>query len=119
MSKKITKKDNYLELIPVKNDKFNSRISEESIVSIIIKRDGFVDKLVRPFAKTPKEMVIDLDRIGSFIWNTIDGKKDIEEISRLVENHFGEEIQPLIQRLGKYINLLRNNSFITLEKVSE
>lgn len=118
MSKKITKNDNYLELIPVRNKKFNFKTSDQGMVSIIIERDGILDKVVRLFAKTPKEMVIDLDEIGSFVWLNIDGSKNIEAISQIVETEFGEKIQPLIQRFGKYINLLRNNDFITLEKVS-
>ncbi|MDK2919061.1 MAG: hypothetical protein PWQ37_1794 [Candidatus Petromonas sp.] len=119
MAKKIKKDDNFLELVPVKKESQEWKINEEGLVQIIIPRDGVLDKIVRVFFKTPKVMKIDLDELGSFVWESIDGKKNVREIAQLIKDEFGEKAEPLYERLGTYINILRNNKFITLKKVRD
>lgn len=115
MNKKIRKNDNFLELIPVKNSSQKWIINDKQLVRIIIPRDGILDKIVRVFFKTPKEMKIDLDELGSIVWLAIDGKRNIRDIACIVKEKCGEKAEPLYERLGTYINILRNNKFITLE----
>ncbi len=119
MNKKINKNDNFLELVPKKTEKYEWEMSEDGLVRIIIPREGLLDKAVRIFFKTPKVMKIDLDSYGSFIWNNIDGSKNIEEIANILSRKFGKDVEPLYDRIGTYINILRNNKFITVEKVSD
>ena len=116
MGKKIDKNDNFLELIPVRSDKISWETIDENLVQIIIPREGILDKIVRTFFKTPKVMRIDLDEQGSCVWNSIDGKRNIDEIGKILKDTFGKDAEPLYQRLGTYINILRNNKFISLEK---
>lgn len=119
MGRKIEKDDNFLELIPVRNELQDWEVNEEGLVQIIIPREGILDKVVRVFFKTPKVMRIDLDLMGSSVWNAIDGKRDVKEIAGILRDKFGKEAEPLYERLGTYINILRNNKFITLEKVRD
>lgn len=116
MGNKIDKSDNFLELIPIRSDKVTWEIDDEFLVQIIVPREGKLDKIVRAFFKTPKVMRIDLDGQGSCVWNSIDGKRTVDEIGIILKEKFGKEAEPLYQRLGTYINILRNNKFINLEK---
>lgn len=119
MGRKIKKTDNFLELVPMVRGSQDWVEKEDGLVQIVIPREGILDKIVRMFFKTPKAMKIDLDELGSCVWREIDGKKDIEEIGNIMKNEFGENAEPVYERLGTYINLLRNNKFITLEKVRD
>ncbi|SHJ78214.1 PqqD family protein [Tepidibacter formicigenes] len=119
MSKKIKKNDNFLELVPFKNKNQKWKLNDQGLVQIIIPREGILDKIVRVFFKTPKVMKIDLDLQGSCVWKAIDGERNIEEIGNILKNEFGKNAEPIYERLGTYINILRNNKFITLEKVSD
>lgn len=119
MKNKIKKQDNFLELIPVIKEGQDWKIKEDGCVQILIPREGLVDKLVRLFVKTPKVMKIDLDDVGSYVWKSIDGKRNIGEIGDILKAEFGEKAEPLYERLGTYINILRNNKFITLEKARD
>lgn len=119
MGKKIKKEDNFLELIPKKNAKYQWIEKEDGLVQVIIPRDKILDKIIRKFFKTPDHFKIDLDRIGSFILKNIDGKNNVEEIGKLLKKQFGQEIEPLYERLVTYINILRNNKFIILERVGD
>jgi len=113
---KIQKKDNFLKLIPVKNPNQKWQVNDEDNVQMIIPRMGFLDRFVRLFKKTPTRVFVDLDAIGSFVWRAIDNTKNIATIADELENQFGSEIKPVYERLGLYINILRNNHWITLEK---
>lgn len=118
MAKKLTNQDNFLDLIPVKSEKIKWITVENEIVQIQIDRNSWLDRAVRVLFKTPTMMKIDLDQYGSYIWTAIDGKKSIENIADEFKLAFGEEVEPLYERLGSYINILRNNAFIKLEKKS-
>lgn len=119
MGKKIKKHDNFLELIPIRRESQKWEINEQGLVQIIIPRSGILDKIVRMFFKTPKVTRIDLDSIGSSVWNDVDGKRSVGEIGENLRNKFGEDAEPLYERLGTYINILRNNKFIILEKARD
>lgn len=112
--RKIKKDDNFLSLVPVKNPNQEWRLESSDKVQIIIPRMSLMDRLVRLVKKTPETMVIDLDSIGSFVWNAIDDVKDIGTIAEELHDAFGTEVEPIYERLGLYINILRNNKWITL-----
>ena len=118
MAKKLTNQDNFLDLIPVKSEKIRWITLEDEIVQIQIDRNSWLDRAVRVLFKTPTMMKIDLDQYGSYIWTAIDGQKNIETIANGFKKAFGDEVEPLYERLGSYVNILRNNAFIKLEKES-
>lgn len=113
---KIKKNDNFLELIPIKSKKIQWTELEDGNIQIVIDRKGLLDKVVRRFFNTPEAMRIDLDKYGSCIWKAIDDKRTIEAVGNILKDQYGEEVEPFLERYGTYINILRNNHFITLEK---
>jgi len=113
---KIHKKDNYLDLIPIRTNKMKWHEDQDGFIHIEIPRKDPIDRLVRLFKKTPEQMRVDLDEVGSQAWKYMDGKRSIGEICDLMTEQFGETVDPVIERVGTYINILRNNKFITLEK---
>lgn len=119
MSNKIKKTDNYLELVPRRSDRYTWTENKDGIVRIIIPRDKPLDRIVRAFFKTPENMKIDLDSYGSAVWKAIDGKRNVGEVGDCMKTAFGDSIEPLYERLGTFINQLRNNKFITLTKVDD
>ena len=49
------------------------------------------------------------------MWPIIDGEKDITEIGKLVDGHFGEKAHPLYERLAKYFQILESYGFISFK----
>lgn len=117
MSKRIKKNDNFLEFIPKKNPNYQWIQKEDGLLQVTVPRDKWLDKVVRAIFKTPEQFTIDLDSFGSFVLKSINGENNVEEIGILLKEKFGEEIEPLYERLVTYINTLRENKFIILEKV--
>lgn len=106
------KKENYLDYIPKKSKEIDWREKENGLTQIIIYRDSLFDKLIRKLFFTPEKYKVDLDDLGSFVWNLIDGEMSIYEISILVKDEFGEAAEPLYERLIQYMKILKNNKFI-------
>lgn len=119
MAIRVRSKKNLLDFIPVKSNstKFESTINKSNNIRIIIHRNSILDRFIRKFIKkTPLTFNVDLDDYGSFIYNSIDGTKTIYEIGNEVKEHFGDEVEPLYERLGAFCNLLKNNDFIYFKK---
>ena len=81
-------------------------------MEILRKNRGLFNRIAQIFFRKPKISRIELDTFGSFIWKQIDGKKDVYQIGRLVKDKFGEEAEPLYERLAKFLHILRSNDFI-------
>lgn len=56
---------------------------------------------------------IRLDDVGSFVWLHLDGGTDVRELAELVRAEFGDRVEPVGQRLGQLIRLLRRERFVS------
>lgn len=104
--------ENYLERIPVRSDNLPWKTDENGFVTVEVENKGAMNKIAQKFFKKPKISYIHLDKNGSFIWPLIDGEKSILEIGKYVEKEFGEEANPLYERLAQFFRILENNNFI-------
>ncbi|SHJ98394.1 PqqD family protein [Tepidibacter formicigenes] len=110
------KKDsNLLDYIPIKNEKYTWKERENGLISIIVKREGKIDKLMQKIFNTPKRTIIDLDETGSLVWKNIDGKKSVEEIGSILKKYSNSN-DSVYERLAQYIQILSNNNFIIFKK---
>ena len=106
------KKDNFLDYIPKHNSLFPFAENGDGNVEIMRKNRGLFNRIAQICFRKPKVSKIELDRFGSFIWQQIDGQKDVYQIGRLVKDKFGEDAEPLYERLSKFLHILRSNVFI-------
>ena len=107
------KQENYLEYIPVISEK-NTWSVQDGKVTVHMVHRGFYAWIAQKFFHRPRVSHIDLDRMGSFIFQRIDGMRTVGELALLVKAEFGQEAEPLYDRLVKYMQILRNNHFILL-----
>lgn len=73
-------------------------------------------KYLLPRLKKP-HYKIKLDEIGSFTWNLCDGKNTVKEIGLLLKEEFGEQVEPLYERLALFFQNLEKNRFITFKNL--
>ena len=106
------KQENYLELIQKIPEKYAYTVGDDGIVTLHIENKGVFNKIAQKFFKKPKVSYVHLDEMGSFIWPVMDGKKDITEIGKLVDEKFGETAHPLYERLAKYFQILDSYGFV-------
>lgn len=106
--------ENYLEKIPAHKLNLSWSQDESGMVTLQRENKGIANRIAQVIIKKPKVSFIHLEKFGSFIWLQIDGKRDITEIGTLVKEQFGDEAEPLYERLCQYIKVLDSNGFITI-----
>lgn len=106
------KQENYLDYVPVISEKNSWDVTENGIVTIHMVHRGFYAWIAQRFFRRPRVSHIDLDTMGSFIFQRIDGQRTVGQLAQLVKSEFGASAEPLYDRLVKYLQILRNNGFI-------
>ena len=102
---------NLLELIPVRALKWEK--SEEGLV-VLLKpkfKSPVLTKYLLPRMKNPY-FRIKLDFIGSFMWNACDGRRNVQEIGKMLGKEFAEKAEPVFDRLALFLQSLEKNRFI-------
>ena len=105
--------ENYLERIPVRSKNLGYSTDENGIVTLSMENTGLFNRIAQKLFKRPRVSYIHLDETGSFIWPLLDGKKSIYELGVLVKEHFGENAEPLYERLSKYLAIMHSYGFIS------
>lgn len=55
---------------------------------------------------------IRLDEVGSFAWLHLDGDRTVSEVGELMRSEFGDRVEPVEDRLGHLVQVMRNEGFI-------
>ena len=111
MKKKKTS-ENYLEKVPVRPENIAWKQDENGIVTLEIKNKGIANRIAQKLLKKPKISYIHLDENGSFVWQIMDGEKNIVELGKEVKAKFGEKSNPLYERLAKFFQILDSYGFV-------
>lgn len=109
-----TKTDNYLEYKTVIVCQYE--IAANGDVTILQENRGVMKWLTQKLLSKPKTSQIHLDKMGNYIWPLMDGNRSIMDIAGMVKEHFGEEAEPLYDRLVQYIRTLESYGFISVNK---
>ena len=108
---KKSKEQNFLDLCPIHSPDIEWTQTDGK-VTLEIKNTGFFNRLAQRFFNKPAISYIHLDELGSFVWPLIDGKKDIFTLGKCVKEHFGDEAEPLYERLIKFFQILKSYNFV-------
>ncbi len=108
-------KDNFLDYIPRHNSLFPFRENAEGAVEVQVENKGLWNRLFQRVLKKPKYTYITLAGMGSFIWNSMDGVRTVYDIGQLVKEKYGEDAEPLYERLCPYIQNLHKMHFVVYE----
>ncbi len=104
---------NLLDLTPRREVQWEER--EDGLVTLVrvkpVVRDFRSLRRWVSFMMAPPR--IRLDEVGSFAWLNMDGDADVRELVQRVRDEFGESAEPVAQRLGQFVRLLRREQFVT------
>ncbi|WP_051931945.1 PqqD family protein [Clostridium sp. KNHs214] len=112
MKRKVEKKNAVL-MTPYKNPEIQWE-RKENLITLVINRNKAFDKVMQKIFKSPKSVNIELDELGSFVWEKCDGVSNIKDICESLEKRFGKEADPAMERLLTYIKILINNNLIKM-----
>ena len=109
---KSLKNDNFLEKVPRLNDEIEYKTDEDGKITLTVKNKGFFNYLSQKLFFSPEKSYIHLDELGSYCIGCTDGKKNIIEIGEMVKEKFGDDAQPLYERLSKFYQIMDSYKFI-------
>lgn len=104
--------ENFLERKPMRKQEIHWTKNDEGSVTLEIENRGVANKLAQWLLHKPKVSYIHLDEIGSFIWPLLDGKQNLIEIGEKLTKAFGEQCNPVYERLAEYIRILDSYQLI-------
>lgn len=113
MKTKEQKPANLLEMIPVRNIKWDVNSQNRVVLYKPKFKWPWFQKHLLPRIKRPFYRV-KLDDKGSFIWRHCNGVRPVGEIAELHKREFGKEVEPLLNRLTFFFQILEKNGFIKL-----
>jgi len=96
------------------------RTKQDGLVVIKIKKNfGRFEKALHKVAGGPEHLRIPLDEQGTRIWELCDGRHNIIQIAQIMYSEFKEDIEPVLPRVVKFLELLLKRNFIRLKAIKE
>ena len=116
--RKILKNANFLDLTPY--HVYNANIDEKGIVTILVPKftNKFAVKFILPRLKS-SHFNIKLDELGSQTWKMVDGKTNVAGLAEKLINIFGEKIQPVYERLTKFLTIMYLEGYISYNEIKK
>lgn len=115
MTKKKKISPNYLEIIPKRSEDRPWRIAEDGMVEIDMENKGFYHFIAQKFFKKPRISHISLDKYGSVVWQSIDGKNTVNDIIAVMKKSFPKEKDRMLDRVVTYMAVLQRGGFIIMK----
>ena len=108
---------NFLELTPVRN--YEHEIENSGMVSVFVPKFDikWLDRILSGIIKS-RFFKAKLDEFGTETWLEIDGVKSVQMISSQLSKKFGEKINPVDERLTKFLAELYKYNFITFKELN-
>lgn len=100
---------NILDMVPVRAYEWE----EKDTVTIKVPR--FKTKIGQKFCRLIKKKPtynVNLDRYGSEAWKLCDGNKTVRAIGNALKEKFGEDVEPINERVAELFNIMEANKLI-------
>ncbi|OIK12880.1 PqqD family protein [Bacillus sp. MUM 13] len=113
-NKRHSKKKNLLTMVPLLEDRV--RLESDAADSfLVISRTNLIERFSIKFLKQPGFRRIKLDKFGAFAIGQMQHHKNVEQISNDMLLHFGEEADPSLPRLVKFLEILEAHDWLKWE----
>ncbi|WP_138205356.1 PqqD family peptide modification chaperone [Haloimpatiens lingqiaonensis] len=120
--------DNFLLYIPIKKHKYWEK--RNGNVYLIFYHEKAIEKFLRWLVKKPAVSDIKLDKLGTAVWESMDGKNNIYDIGNILLNvpeiqkeyknlnkdNYKETCHPIYERLIMYMRYLNKKGWISFKK---
>ncbi|GAB6989010.1 PqqD family protein [Paenibacillus pini] len=103
---------NLLEMKPVLKEHIGLKKDEER-VTLLLPRRSWLEKQSVKFLRQPAVVQVHLDPLGSEFIDSCNGQLTVRDIADRIYNKYGEEAEPLLPRITKFIEILEINDWLT------
>ena len=113
------KQENYLERQPMRVPKIRWSLEEGGMVILQLKNRGIFHRAAQLLFHKPETTFVKLDALGSLVWTLADGRRSLLQLGEEVQAAFGEQAEPLYERLALFVRTLESCRLIQWEKCTE
>lgn len=104
-----------LDAVPVKNRLCQAKTTEEGVIQISVAvRPSLWTKVARRLTRVPKYRKIELDEIGTFVWNHCDGRTNVRALIKKLCKRFKLSYREGEVSLTQYLRTLARRNLIGL-----
>ncbi len=111
MAKKTSPDINLFDCIPETLFTWQENDEHQVVVNMPRFHVAWMQKYLIPSSKSPY-IKITLDEFGSHAWKRIDGIITVAGIADAMVEEFGEQVQPIEERLPNFLRLLKQRGFL-------
>jgi len=109
--------DNFLLYIPIKNHK--NWLHKDNVVYLVFKHDRLIERLAAWLTRKPTIRDIRLDGLGTRVWQLIDGNHTVYRIGQILLKEYGQDCEPVYDRLIAYLRYLSRRGWIKFKNSSK
>ena len=95
----------FWQIVPQRAFDWELQADERVVIFVPKFRHPVLQRYLLPLLKKPL-FRIQLDALGSMFWTLTDGSRTLEEIKLLMHSKFGEQLEPVDERFGKFVRQL-------------
>ncbi|MDN4595469.1 PqqD family protein [Polycladomyces subterraneus] len=108
---------NLLEMIPQLKSHLRLEWEEGAAeAALILPRTSWLERMSVKYLKQPSAIRVQLDALGSFVLSYCNGQHTVQQIADKVQERFGEEAEPLLPRLIKFMQIVEANGWIVWQE---
>ena len=89
-------------------------ITGRRVVLRIQKRFNRIERILAKLMKAPKEVRRPLDSMNSLLWELCNGENRFEDICKILDSVFHEDISPVVERTRRGIENLKRQNLLTV-----
>ncbi|SFS43445.1 PqqD family protein [Marininema halotolerans] len=112
------KPSNLLTMLPILKEPFTLARTEDieaDLATLIIPRRGWLERLSIRLFNQPATIRVHMDALGSFVLRRCTGKMTVEELALALEQHFGDQAEPILPRLVTFLQIVEGNGWIRMK----
>ena len=108
MEWKMGRQEKYLERRPMRRTGIVWSLEESGAVTLHLKNRGVFHRTAQLFFHRPRISHVKLDTLGSLVWTLADGERSILQLGVTIHERFGEQAEPLYERLTYFMHTLED-----------
>lgn len=105
---------NLLTMTPLRNLEWETGTDGRAILLVPKFRNRLVVRWFVPMLARPV-IRVSLDEHGTYVWSRCDGTTPVADIGRAMAEHFGEPVDAVYERIGRFLAVLARDTFVHLD----
>ena len=103
---------NYMDLVFKRNAELQWRVKEDGFVEVDMVNKGFFNSIAQKFFHCPRVSHIALDKYGTKLWLSLDGRATVNDVLNKMNEAFPEESDKMLNRVVQFLTTLETWKFI-------